>query len=488
MKQKINKNYFLLVFIAVGYLLLFSPYTTLLNDYYGYDTALWNVIGKGITQGFVPYRDLFEHKGPLLFFIYAFQWLFSNHRLAMFLLQWVFFTATLVYLFKTCQLWMDTKKAWLSILFFLFLFCGTIGEGAMSEELSLPWIAISLYLVNDYCKKRDLKENIPIRYGFTLGIMCGIVVMIRMNNAAPLVGVLLGVIILACRKKNYLSVVKNAGMFIVGFMLPCIPIIVWYAAEDALDYMWWGAFLFNFHYSTNANVVQPLWEIIRPWLASIPILVYAYIVYAKIKREESKDILIIWAISGIFTSIIILFGSSFMHYFTIILPFYMIGFGWLIGQTQWKVRRKSICTVLLIIIMASPFTWQAVRNAGKSILLNTRGWYDELQDEIYTFLSQIPEEERNSVWGNGSSFSKVYCIGNITPCFPYIDNGQVHYVMDPTMNVRTEEMFENNPPKWIVVVNLYEPKIEALVKYVPKMYDLVDVLDGEKHLELYRLR
>ena len=86
------------------------------------------------------------------------------------------------------------------------------------------------------------------------------------------------------------------------------------------------------------------------------------------------------------------------------------------------------------------------------------------------------------------SFSKVYCISGITPCFPYFDNGNVHYVMEPKMNDRTVEMFENNPPKWIVVVSVSETHIEAMEEFIPKMYELYDVSEGQKHLELYRLK
>lgn len=147
MKREIKESYIWIGLCAVSvlFLLLFSPYTTPLNDYFGYDTALWHVIGRGITQGFVPYRDLFEHKGPLLFFIYAFSWLFENQRLAMFFLQCVFFAVTVCYMYKLCRLFTAQIKALAGVMFFLLLFCGTISEGAMSEELSLPFLVITLY-------------------------------------------------------------------------------------------------------------------------------------------------------------------------------------------------------------------------------------------------------------------------------------------------------------------------------------------------------
>ena len=35
------------------------------------DANCFFTVGRGITKGLVPYRDLYEQKGPLLYFIYA---------------------------------------------------------------------------------------------------------------------------------------------------------------------------------------------------------------------------------------------------------------------------------------------------------------------------------------------------------------------------------------------------------------------------------
>lgn len=491
MKLTIKEKY-IYVFLcgtAVLFLLLFSPYTTLLNDYFGYDTALWHVIGRGITQGFVPYRDLFEHKGPLLFFIYAFSWLFDNQRLAMFLLQSACFCVTLIFLYKLCRLFTNQIKALAGILFFLIIFCGTIGEGAMSEEWCLPFIVITLYYSVRYLFFEQEEREHPVKYGFLYGLCFGFVAMIRLNNAAPIAGVILAFVVIMIRQKKIACIFKNAAAFLGGMVLPIIPIVLWYWKEDALDYLWWGAFLFNFHYAVNAEVVQPLWEKIRPWLMTIPYFVLLPLIIKEGKtQKEKRDGYLLLGISATVTMIILMFGSSFLHYYTIFLPLITVGFCMICEKWMNVIKKQRVVLVMGALILAVPFLWQSARNVGKSILFVTEGWYDTLESEIRDFMSQIPEEERDSVWGNGMSFSKVYCISGITPCFPYFDNGNVHYVMEPKMNDRTVEMFENNPPKWIVVVSVSETHIAAMEEYVPKMYELYDVSEGQKHLELYRLK
>ena len=44
------------------------------------DSNLYFTIGRGMTEGLMPYRDLFDHKGPLIFVLYALGALVSDRR------------------------------------------------------------------------------------------------------------------------------------------------------------------------------------------------------------------------------------------------------------------------------------------------------------------------------------------------------------------------------------------------------------------------
>lgn len=53
------------------FLLIFSWSTSPLYLTYGGDSLFFQIIGLGITQGKIPYVDLFDHKGPVPFFMDA---------------------------------------------------------------------------------------------------------------------------------------------------------------------------------------------------------------------------------------------------------------------------------------------------------------------------------------------------------------------------------------------------------------------------------
>ena len=47
-----------------------------MNDWV--DANAFFTMGKGLMNGLVPYRDLFEQKGPILYFVYGIGYLLSH--------------------------------------------------------------------------------------------------------------------------------------------------------------------------------------------------------------------------------------------------------------------------------------------------------------------------------------------------------------------------------------------------------------------------
>ena len=108
--SRIDQNWFFLLIVSAAvsavFLLFASPYTTPLNRYYGYDSAFFLLIGKGIRHGMLPYLDLYDQKGPMIFYINALGYLLTDSRLGVFLLQVVFMTGVLFVLWKFSRLFL----------------------------------------------------------------------------------------------------------------------------------------------------------------------------------------------------------------------------------------------------------------------------------------------------------------------------------------------------------------------------------------------
>ena len=57
--------------LAISFLLAFSPSTSPLWFFVGEDSGVFKSFGQAIIQGKVIYKDIFDNKGPILYFINA---------------------------------------------------------------------------------------------------------------------------------------------------------------------------------------------------------------------------------------------------------------------------------------------------------------------------------------------------------------------------------------------------------------------------------
>ena len=178
----------LLCFSAV-FMLFASPYTTPLNAYYGYDSAVFMSFGKGITHGLRLYLDLYDNKGPMIFYFNALGYLLGG-RMGLWILQVVFMTFAFELSYRTARLFTGRGTAWLSVIVLLFLYCGTVGEGNMTEEWSLVFSLLPLWLSLRFIKTGAPAYRHPKWYSVIYGVCFGVNFMMRATNAAIVCGVL----------------------------------------------------------------------------------------------------------------------------------------------------------------------------------------------------------------------------------------------------------------------------------------------------------
>ena len=57
---------------AVIFLVIFSWNTSPLYTFFGYDSSIFKSMGKFMADGLTPYKDFFDHKGPIIILI---EWL-----------------------------------------------------------------------------------------------------------------------------------------------------------------------------------------------------------------------------------------------------------------------------------------------------------------------------------------------------------------------------------------------------------------------------
>lgn len=217
-----------LIFITIGS--KNSP-LYLLNDWY--DAQAFMTMGKGLINGLIPYKDLFEQKGPILYFIYAIANLISTKSfIGVYIIEVLSFTTFLTLIRKTINLFFKDKYSIpsISILAFAIMLLRPFGHGGSAEELCLPFFSYSIYSMLKYLKTGSItNKEIIIN-----GIMAGIVLWIKYT--------LLGFhFILAATfffvnffKHDYKNAFKSAFIYLLGMGIVTIPVLIFFIVNGAI--------------------------------------------------------------------------------------------------------------------------------------------------------------------------------------------------------------------------------------------------------------
>ena len=113
------------------------------------DTNIYFTIGRGMTRGLMPYRDLFDHKGPLLFMLYALGAAISDASfIGVFILEALSLAAAVYAGWRTVSLFGEGRLTLLSmpILAAVVCCCTAFTQGGSAEEFALPALAAGVYL------------------------------------------------------------------------------------------------------------------------------------------------------------------------------------------------------------------------------------------------------------------------------------------------------------------------------------------------------
>jgi hypothetical protein len=486
MKNKMINNkdyvyYILFLFSSVVFLLWYSPYTTPLNPYYGYDSAIFMTIGQGWANGYLPYVDLFDHKGPVLYLIQYIGYLLHPGKIGVFYIQVINLFFCLLLVFHISRLFTDIKRSLIIGLFFLLLFSGTIREGNLVEEWSLIPILLPIYLSFRVLLNKNYK-HIGC-FSFLFGICFGVLALIRINNAAILCGLVFGILFLLIRDRKYKFLLKSIYLFMLGVCTFVLPILVYFYINGFLGDMLYGTFLFNLKYATS-NFEQRTFSLFAMNIFCLSSCIFLPLISLKWDKINNKQFSYILIPSSVFSFLNLVGGFGYIHYFTLIIPIATLcGILWM--SYLWDTNKFK--TIIILFCLFLPFAWESSRTFGKEILFNIKGVNDFYYQESQRLFAHIPDNERDSVWSYDLFADiKILPYNNVIPCYKYFFLQNKLSLCDDEITNEIITYLENTPPKWIVA----KKKIEGvLVPYI-FMYEVVYVTNPKSQLDicLYKLK
>lgn len=300
------------------------------------DSNCFFTVGKSLLNGKVLYRDIYEQKGPWLYFLHAGAYLISRKTFfGVYLLELCAGTVFLYFAAKTLELY-RVRGIYLVLpllgaaIYASRSFC----HGDSVEELVLPIFAVCLYLSErSFC----LQKTLHFKEWLTVGALAGIVFWMKFNLAGFFVGWALVPIYKTLRRSGISGALKAAGAVVLGVLLPTVPVLIYFGAARAFGDLWTAYFynnLFLYGDASQSNTagvsafLQTIWtririHILRNGFYAIPGILG--VIWYTVTRKGHRAHLVLTAV---FTVLCVCTGAVCYSYYTLVFAVFSLFF-WL---------------------------------------------------------------------------------------------------------------------------------------------------------------
>jgi len=321
-------DYSKLALFSLVFNLFFSTSFSPLTEDLGADSLLFFTFGNWMAKdGLIPYKDMFDHKGPMLWFMEGASQLLFKGPFGVFVMLFIITLFCLILVYKTSRLLLDEKYGLTVSIIYLIFFNFTFLRGNLTEELSLPFVMLTVYLfVREY--KSDF-SNVKWYVGFAYGICFCSVMLIRVNNMGTLCVTLLALGLVLLIRKKIARLFLTVLTFLSGVAAVAFPVALYYIINGAFSEMIFGTFIFNFVCigSPRQTFLQLL---SRNSAFTLPLFIFAAAgitgaIFQILRRREY-----ILSLTVLFSSLVnfwlaTLSMRAFPHYVTVALPSAILG-------------------------------------------------------------------------------------------------------------------------------------------------------------------
>lgn len=244
------------------------------------DANIYLTIGKGMSRGLVLYRDLYDHKGPLLYAVHVLAALVSFRSfIGVYLIEIVQAAFFLFYSYRILSLFGCRKSAWLLMpVIAVGVFASTsFAQGDSAEEMCLPLMAAQLYLTLRHFQRGE-DTPMPARELVLCGLLAGCVFWIKFTIIGIPAGLVLGLLLPCVVHKRWKQAFQTLCYLALGAFLSTVPWLIYFGVNGAI-YDWLKVYighnLFLYSDALPMTMTERLQIIVR-WIGNWLLVNWCY--------------------------------------------------------------------------------------------------------------------------------------------------------------------------------------------------------------------
>lgn len=456
-KVKCVPSFFLVLFILlVSFSMRANP---LSNVPHGHDSSMFLYFGKGISEGLVPYSDMFDHKGPILFLIEYLAVVVGqgNYSLGIWIVEILFLIGVAFYLYKTAILYTsDRVISALSLLLCSGLFILCYEGGNLSEEFALFFISGSLY---KFSKIFLLDKDSKLDY-ILIGIFGGITFFIRANMISLWGVFCLYFLIHDCYKKHFGLLFRRIIFIFTGGFSILLIVIVYCLLTNSLTDMINQAFLMNISYSntdlyTKYSVASFFIEVLRHF--SIPMIIVIFLInyleqYKTFTTNYKALYLLMFAYALINFYTVVMSGRTYLHYMTTQLGVVVIIVSVSLFYLVKRISRKTMYYLGLMLISVMFLSPNASAIEQRNIQYNFVTTKEKNDLENISNYIKGNTDRNDSIYVHNLD-ANIYLMSNRYSNSRFFVLPAINYLNFPSLSEEFKESLARNKPKFIVTRN-----------------------------------
>ena len=442
-----------LIVMSFVFVYVFSFSTSFGYDLLGGDSAVFQVVGKYWLEGVLPYKELFDHKGPIVYLANALGYAIYP-RSGVMVPQIISLYLSCLFVWRAMELYSSSAWRIFFMLFALIYYAAHYEEGNHVSEYSVPFLSAAAY-----CFLRSLKENkFPPLYGFVYGVGFGACFMIRLSDAAQICCQTFLIAIFLLQARDFKALWQNVLNFCAGSVIICLPFVIYFSAHGALYDMLYGTFLINLNYAIDETFhFPPVFRTIHAIVHYLPFFIMIIVALFGLKENPKSRLLQSGFFIGIAMSFMLISLRPSDQYAMIFLAAAPILFA-VLNESRNFFKSLIILTAIHFCILALHL--EGILHAEEtrvSFLFSTYSKREELlnsneRQNILALRSLIPDTEAQSfaVWGGNCSGSHWILHANMKPRERLFMNNSLCAKMDPQLR---QEYFGNiraDYPLWIL--------------------------------------
>jgi hypothetical protein len=495
---------FLILLILVTYSLL------VLNIYINkqipiIDSAISQYVAKGMIDGKIPYKDIFDHKPPLIDVINFLGFTISSSApWGIWLMEFISLTIAILISFYLLKNIFGVLPAIFGTLFWVLSLFSLLEGGNLTEEYALPLQFGGILIFYLF-----IKEPKRMWLNVIAGILFGLTLILRQN----LIGVFIVFLIYLTFTEFLQGKIKRLLniyiLFTSGTLVVLIPTFYYFWINNALTHFIQYAFIFNFYYSGSgkgfgnaANSIYYGFQLLsNTFIWAIALIAYfdlfAYLLYDLKRSYLTKYQSILWFILLLLPIEMLLSSTSgrlATHYYIAWLPVMSLLVAYFIFILLNKSFYFKIITTLIIglLLVIKSIT---VTSEGKTYLTSRFSFPEK---KVIDYIKQsTKKEDYIFIWGVGqhiyvasdrvSPTKYVYQTPLYLPGFQnetmyqelleQLKQNRPVLVIDGSLpTTRFKPIDCLNPDKRIDYVSDFKPlsNIEEILKFICNNYSLVE--------------